>query len=611
MPDSEFDIEPTGDGIVIHLPFRKLDGAYKLGWIVIAFATFMTLFMAAWIATPVAWGVALLRQGEMFGTLFIAFGCFGFGGLFFALKVMAFGVALVRNRIRCSVIVDGDRVVNHERFGWFGLKTRIERSKVETLFVAPLTIVNDEDDEKPSRPTLRLFDSLFGTNAAEFYLIRTEKRKGRVIAPLYSREILDSVAAAIVKEINRDRAESVLIVRDSRIEQSSARSTVTVQHLTEEEIEQSDYELPANSTLQVIEKGESTVYQIPTRSLRSGTNGLFTFSVIWNGFMVIFSVVMLGGFLNGQNGVADMLAIVTFILVFWAVGIGMLVGSIYMARQSAMIGVKEGLLFIERKTIFGTKWTEFEASQIDSIKMGHANFEVNNVPVKNLQVKPFDAKAVCMFAHLDNQEIKWLAQQLSQSLGVLPKTSRLAVGIFDPKIPLENPDSTDIVVSKDAARTTIFVPARDFPGGSSLRFAVLLFVFLPVPVTIGFGLVIGFDFMFLLFSILSTIVGVALFVGLRTITTREFHITATDDQLEIRREGFLSNSFYTICRADLLKVDVSDSGAKVNNHSLYCVTVNGRNAKTFSMMTGRDETELAYVAGLIHQQMTPSKPATG
>ncbi len=53
MSDSRIDVEPTGDGITIHLPFRELGGAAKAGWIAIGLGFCIALFMVGWIATPV------------------------------------------------------------------------------------------------------------------------------------------------------------------------------------------------------------------------------------------------------------------------------------------------------------------------------------------------------------------------------------------------------------------------------------------------------------------------------------------------------------------------------------------------------------------------------
>ena len=268
-----------------------------------------------------------------------------------------------------------------------------------------------------------------------------------------------------------------------------------------------------------------------------------------------------------------------------------------------MVGVNDGLLFIERKTIFGTKWTEFEASQIKSIEMESANWEVNGVPVMNLHIKPHDKDAVTMLSHLDNAEIKWLAQQLRQSLGVEPQDSRFDVGNFDLAAPLAEVPATDIKVSQEPTRTSIHVPQYRFPGERSSRFVLLLFMTLPLPGAILARMFFRIDFTVIIFAVLVHIAAATMFFVLRIFSSREFYITVTDTQLEIQREGFLSERNFKIDKPDILEVDVVDSGVKFNNKSQYCVKVKGRHSRQFTMMTSRDENELVYVARLIYQRL--------
>lgn len=597
MTKPAIDIEPTGDGVSIRLPFRDLDGARKAGWIAIGFGGFATLFMIAWITGPVSIGIGLVRQGDMFGAAIIAFGCLGLLGLLATAKIVAFGYALLRNQIRCTVYMDEKHIVNREQFGWFSHKTKLKRDSVKNLFIAPLAM-SDSDDHESNRNTVNFFDSLFDGNASELSLIRTDKRKGKIIAPGYSRELLEMVATAIARELNRDKSESVLIVRDDVGAQSpETQSSVTVQQLTDDDVKQADFELPAESELTVIEEGDSKVYRIPERNLWKGSAGLFPFSVFWNGFVLMVGT---GALVANPNWEWGMLGILSM---FGLVGIGMLVGSIYMARQSAMVGVRDDILFIERKTIFGTKWTEFEASQISTISMARSNMEVNGTPVMNFQIKPFEGKAVSMFSHLDNQEIQWLAQQLRRSLGIKSHETHPAAVNFDPAQPIADLPSTDIRVDRETEQTIISIPPHSMPHQKLWCTVLLLGIVLPLPVVIGCVFAFGIEAMLLLFALIMTLIFSALFVGLKVTSTRQFRVTATVDRLEIQRDGFLSGKTFAVLRPDILKVHVADSGVKVNNKTMYCLRVKSK-SKSFSLMTGRDEPELTYVARLICQRLT-------
>ncbi|NND95719.1 MAG: hypothetical protein HKN47_00150 [Pirellulaceae bacterium] len=133
---------------------------------------------------------------------------------------------------------------------------------------------------------------------------------------------------------------------------------VVVQHFSEEKenVQQRDLVLPDDSQLEVVEQEDSNVYEIHPENSGVGT---FLFLFLWNGF------VSLGGLMvyweneqqqqNGLNGPSGIWIVIVVLGLLGTVGVLTLVGSIYSAWQSAMIGVKNGLLFIERKTIVGTK----------------------------------------------------------------------------------------------------------------------------------------------------------------------------------------------------------------------------------------------------------------
>jgi len=598
MDESEIDIEPIGDGVRIHLPNRKLGGAKKVGWAILVMALLITLFMISWIAMPVGWGIGIMMKGEMLGALFIAFGCLGLGGLYAAAKFIALGVAVLKDRTRCSVSIEENRLLCREHFGWFSYKRKIPRDSIDQLYIAPVGAMGSSRSEtSENRSGVVMIDSVLGGDVSNLYSIITNKRNGKRIVPGYPKEILDLAASAIAKELNRSRTDSVLINRDEFSDDDArAESLVTVQNLTEEEVQQSDFIRPDDSQIDIIEEGDSLVYRVPERTLMKGSGGLFFFSLFWNGFMVIFTMSLFFG-----NGF-DFLSI-PFILIFWTVGIGILVGAMYMAWQSALIGVKDGLLFIERKTIFGTKWTEFNAEEIDSVEMAYANVEVNNVRVMNLKIQPLEQKPVSMFAHLDNSELQWLAQQLRRSLGVESKQLHLAVGNFDQAGELVVPASTDIKVQQDRSRTTIIVPPRDFDGAKTLWLLGMTFSLAPVPAALSAMWFVGFRLEPFMFAIAVSITGAVMYVVHRFITTRNYYINVTAQQLDVEVRGFMSNHGLSAKQPEVKSVNVLDSELQLSGRSLYCVQIKVNDGKGLMMMTGRKEEELVYVARLIHQQL--------
>lgn len=606
MEETNFRIEPIGDGIEIHLPRRNLEGIAKVGWLLIGFGLFGTIFMAFWIGTPISWGIDMIvNQGgpKWFGALFIGFGCLGLGGLYIAIKAIAFGVVVLRNRTRCSVRVERNRVVGKERFGWFNHKTRVKRDQISELFILPLSSASEPDIKgKPASPS-KLAASMFVSNFESLHAISTSARSGTLLAIGYQRELLESVATAIARELNRGRAGNVSVVqKEGNFHSYGDQGQVTVRNLTSEDLRDADFELPEDSKLEVVNEDDSVVYRVPAPGLWKGSSGLFAFSILWNGFMVIWTTTLVFAAFNANGNGPDIMFILVSLL-FWAVGIAMLVSAIYMGKQSAMIGVRDGILFIERITIFGTKWSEYSSDQIESIEMASSNMEVNDVPVMNLRIALTEGKPVGMFSQLSNDELQWLAQNLNRNLGIEKENAEHLISKYDPSQPIEIPVSTDIQIEQNGDATTIFVPPASPQGIFALQVLGIIFAAVPFPLLIVLSLILGLDPFLILFATVFTLMGLVLFFLHRFVTTRNFKIVASDDNLEVKVRGFLSQRDVSICRGELQSLDVADSGTKINGRILYCLSVKALEGKGISMMTGREEYELVYVAQLIHQRM--------
>ena len=136
MESRGIEIVPLVCGLEIHLPRRDLGDAKKAGWLLVAFGAFLSLFMILWIGAPVSWGIDLINRGGpwWFGAMFIGFGCLGLGGLFFAVKLIALGVVVLRNNTRCVLRVTSQEIIDEERFGWFRHRTKVRKTQRKTAF---------------------------------------------------------------------------------------------------------------------------------------------------------------------------------------------------------------------------------------------------------------------------------------------------------------------------------------------------------------------------------------------------------------------------------------------------------------------------------------------
>ncbi len=131
--------------------------------------------------------------------------------------------------------------------------------------------------------------------------------------------------------------------------------------------------------------------------------------------MVVFTGMWV---ISGRNDASDLLVVIPFFLLFWAIGIGVLVTAINAGRRRAILDVVGDTLLITRKNIFKTWQQEVRRDNIQSIRRDKSGVEVNDVPILNLQVRLHEGKKISMFSQLTNEELSWLAAVLHEALDV-------------------------------------------------------------------------------------------------------------------------------------------------------------------------------------------------
>jgi hypothetical protein len=595
---SHLDIQPTSYGQRIALPNRDLGDATIFGWVVVLFGVIGGLFMLTWIGGPVAIGIGMLLQGEWFGCLFIGFGMLGLSGLFVSLKILAAGIAIVRNLLGCEIRITDSQIISREKFGWFSHKIKIDRDKIESLYLRSMMVSEDEDDAR----TVQI-DWITKRLPYQWYGIVTQSRRGMMIAGGYPLQMLQQVAEILKSELDRNRVGLVSIVQteDGSSGTTTVQEPISIVKQTSEDVEAVTYELPDDSTIEVIDQADAKVYRVPPQGVWKGSHGLMVFAVIWN---VILALVIFGMLKGGGPAGEDWWFSVAIVSMLAMAGVGMFIGAFYLGRQSALVGVRDGMLFIERKTIFGTKWTEFEQDKIASVHIGAGSMEVNDVPIKELKIQPVGEIAVGMFSQLDDEEIRWLAQQLSKELDLRPETSSLWQRFLDPDNPVALPETSRVTVDRSAGETTITIPKQKLEGCWMLTVMGWAFSLGSLPVAIACIWNFEASFIFIPIAIIGTFTGAGMLVANTIYSTRWFRLNVNPSQITIERHGFLSDRSETISKENIRSVEMHDSGTKVNGRTYMDLAIkSSKPSESFTLMSGRDEREIAYVAALIHQTM--------
>ena len=167
---------------------------------------------------------------------------------------------------------------------------------------------------------------------------------------------------------------------------------------------------PANTDITCQEAAHGLAISVPPKGLWRGSQGLFAFSLLWNGFMIVFT----GGMLKAHPP----LPVYLFISLFWVIGIGVLLGAINMARRKVMIAVVNNVLACRIIGPFKTREQTIPVGNIGAIRVGPSGMEVNHRPVMEIQIIPRTGKKIGILSNRSSDEQEWLAYVLRRWLKV-------------------------------------------------------------------------------------------------------------------------------------------------------------------------------------------------
>src|SRR5207248_1291005 len=104
-------------------------------------------------------------------------------------------------------------------------------------------------------------------------------------------------------------------------------------------------EQPADSRVRVEQQPNSVVLTVPPAGLLRGSKGMFGAGLFCCAFMVLFTTIVL------FIGVGDAVFL-AFAVLFWGIGIGLVLGGINMGRRRAVLAVVNDTLMIYQTDIF-------------------------------------------------------------------------------------------------------------------------------------------------------------------------------------------------------------------------------------------------------------------
>ncbi len=206
--------------------------------------------------------------------------------------------------------------------------------------------------------------------------------------------------------------------------------------------------------------------------LRRGTAGLFGFACIWLAFTAVFTSAAVWSLLfggpapaQGQAFAGGVASAMFSLLLSWAIGIGMMVAALHMARHRAAIAVAGDRLLVVQMGLFGEQKRVWERDELQSIQVGPSGVEINDQPASSCNSCPSSAaNSACWQGARWRNSNGWPRGCARHFISAPPKEIDLILADVETR-----PANSSAVVDEVDGVLTISVPPADWrkslPGG--------------------------------------------------------------------------------------------------------------------------------------------------
>lgn len=562
-------IDKQLDRTVITLPKRDIKEIAKWGWIGIVFGSFSLLFGVAWVSMPLMMAFNALKQGGLIFPIFpIVFVSFSLPIFYFAAKALAIGIGVLKNDTWTSISISPHRFVITEHFWKLTWKRKFKKLPSNNLVIDSLRQKRGNHNAAPM--PFGLSKELFGLGAKQERTVK--KRQSLKPVPLligYERHVIDTVVEALQREISLGtlNVESKATGDDGNVIASAVpkASQLIVEDLQEETDSSKPIEKPSDTIITVEQIGDATIFRVPPIGIMK-VGALLWFSIIWLVFCIgIFSGVFYAEF-AGNNKDFPLWFAIPFALVFVSAGVGMFVAAINVGRRSSVLGVANGLLWIERISIFGKKTMHYEKENIQSIAMLPSGTEVNNVPVMELQIKA-NGETIGMLSQFSELEIEWLTDSLRRLLNVpRNKSGGFAIDAVANSAlqdPASIPSSWRISVEESNSAIRIEVLPKSY--WSMISSTLFSLVFMGASGFMIYTGIIDFDLFLVPFGLVFGAVGVGVFCLSCSYMRRGFEFEMGLKTLVAQRKRLTGVDRFEFAHSDIAKIHGGDGSFKINN----------------------------------------------
>lgn len=161
--------------------------------------------------------------------------------------------------------------------------------------------------------------------------------------------------------------------------------------------------------------------EVPPAGIWRGSRGLIFFAVVWLVITIPISFALFGALLAARqqakaDGLGLFLSCFVMMPAFWAVGIGLLLAAINMGVRRAVLAITSGRLMVLQTGLFGSRERSWPLEEVEVIRAGPSGMTVNDRPVLELQIDDGGETKFGLLAGRSDDELHWLAAELSASL---------------------------------------------------------------------------------------------------------------------------------------------------------------------------------------------------
>jgi hypothetical protein len=170
---------------------------------------------------------------------------------------------------------------------------------------------------------------------------------------------------------------------------------------------------PANSRVNLEEHADGVTLIIPPLGLWRGSMGLFFAGLMISAVAGVISLLILPPMIAINQ--FDLPALIPVGL-FFVGGLVMLTIAVHMGRRRSVIAVVGGRLMVMQTGLFGSWRREWDRDDLNTITINPCAIVVNNRPVPQLQIQPFEGARISLLTGRDETELDWIAAVLSRAL---------------------------------------------------------------------------------------------------------------------------------------------------------------------------------------------------